>query len=161
MSNLKIGVVSDTHGYTESTVDALNSIDNLSLIIHLGDYIRDARIIKKEMDIEVVYVKGNCDYLEDGIAEDKLLEVGGKKIFITHGHNYGVKNGLTTLFFRGKEVDADIILYGHSHMSTKLTHEDILIFNPGSPNEPRSGSKSTIGLIELSGEEIKSEIIEV
>ena len=161
MSKVKIGVVSDTHGYIESTVKALRTIDNLDFIIHLGDYISDAKSIEKQMDKEVIYVKGNCDVLETDAQEDRILEIKGRRIFITHGHKYDVKNGVTKLFFKGKELKADIILYGHSHMSTKIIHEDVLILNPGSPNEPRSGSKYSIGLIELAEKKIKSEIIEV
>ena len=38
----------------------------------------------------------------------------GKKIFITHGDLYGVKYGMTNIYYKGKEVGADIVLFGHS-----------------------------------------------
>lgn len=161
MSKLRIGVVSDTHGSIGRAVIALKSIGDLDLIIHLGDYVSDAKNIEEEMNLEVIYVKGNCDFLEEDTKEDRVLEIACKKIFITHGHNYDVKNSITRLFFKGKEMKADIILFGHSHMSTKIIHEDTLIFNPGSPNEPRSGSKASIGLIEVLDKDIKSAIIEI
>ncbi len=156
---MKIGIVSDTHGNVETAVEALKNIEDLKLIIHLGDYVDDARKIEEKMDVDVVYVRGNCDYKDTDVELEKMVEVLGKKIFITHGHNYDVKNGISKLFYRGKELNADIILYGHSHMSTKVEHEDILILNSGSPGEPRSGSKGSIALIEISENDIKSEII--
>lgn len=158
---MRIGVVSDTHGYIERAVKSLKSIVDLDMIIHLGDHVSDAKKIEKEMNIEVIYVRGNCDLLDTDVEKEKILEIDGKKILVTHGHIYDVKNGITKLFFKGKEINADIILFGHSHMSTKLIHENMLVFNPGSPNDPRSGSKASIGLVELSDGNIKSEIIEV
>lgn len=158
---MRIGVVSDTHGYIERAIKSLKSITGLDLIIHLGDHVSDAKNIEEEMNLEVIYVRGNCDLLDVDVDEEKVLEMEGKKIFITHGHIYDVKNGITKLFFKGKEINADIILFGHSHMSTKLIHENMLIFNPGSPNDPRSGSKASIGLVELFDGDIKSKIIEI
>lgn len=156
---MKIGIVSDTHGKVDTSIEALKKIADLELIIHLGDYADDAKKIEEEMNIDVIYVRGNCDYKDIDVELEKMIEILGKKIFITHGHNYDVKNGVSKLFYRGKELNADIILYGHSHMSTKVEHEDILILNPGSSGEPRSGSKGSIALIEISEKDIKSEII--
>ena len=156
---MKIGIVSDTHGSIDKAIDALKKIEDLELIIHLGDHADDTKKIKEIMNLDVVYVRGNCDYKDTDVELEKMIEIYGKKIFITHGHNYDVKSGVSKLFYRGKELNADIILFGHSHMSTKVEHEDILILNPGSPQEPRSGSKGSIGLIEISEKELKSETI--
>ncbi len=156
---MKIAVVSDTHGFLNKTLEALKKIKNLDLIIHLGDYVKDAREIEKKTCIEVVYIKGNCDYLETDVALEKVLEVDNKKILITHGHNHDVKNEISKIFYRAKEINSDIVLFGHSHMSMILEYEDILILNPGSPEEPRNGSKGSIGLVEISKNDVKAEII--
>ena len=156
---MKIGVLSDTHGSIEESVEALKNIEALDLILHLGDYVADAIRIEKEMGIEVISARGNCDRADYDVAYDKILEIEGKKIFMTHGHNYNAYSGVSSLFYKGKEEGADIVLFGHSHMSTKVLHEDILILNPGSPHEPRNGSKKSIALLEISENQVKSEII--
>lgn len=156
---MKIGVVSDTHGSTDGAVEALKNIKDLKLIIHLGDHVKDARKIEAETGIEVVYVRGNCDHEDEDVPHDKVFQIEGKKIFITHGHKYNAYSGVSDIFYKGKEEDADIILFGHSHISTKILHENVLILNPGSPIEPRNGSKKSIGMIEISEKEIKAEII--
>lgn len=156
---MKVGIVSDTHGSIERAVEALKEIEDLELIIHLGDLVDDAKRMEKEMDIEVIYVRGNCDYSDTDVDYDKTIDIKGKKIFMTHGHEYNVKMGVSNIFYRGKEENADIILFGHSHMSTKVLHEDVLILNPGSPQEPRNGSKKSIGLIEILDNDIKGQII--
>ena len=30
-----------------------------------------------------------------------------------HGHKYGVKYGYNSIYYRGKEIGADIVLFGH------------------------------------------------
>lgn len=158
---MKIAVVSDTHGTLDTTLDTLNKIDDIGLILHLGDYVKDARKIKQETGIETVYIRGNCDYLEFGIEEDKVLDIEGKKIFMTHGHKYDVKCGVNKVFYRGKELGADIILFGHSHIAMMIEHEDILFLNPGSPDTPRGGSDGSIAIIEIFDGEVKGQIISV
>ena len=156
---MKIVVISDTHGRLDKTFLALHKINNIHLILHLGDYVKDAREIEKTMNIETVYVRGNCDYLDDDVEEEKILEIEGKKIFMTHGHKYDVKRGVNKVFYRGKELDADIILFGHSHIAMTVEYEDILLFNPGSPGTPRGGDEGSIGIIEILDEKIEEQII--
>lgn len=156
---MKIAVISDTHKLINKTLQTLKNMKNLDLIIHLGDYVKDAREIEKAMNIKTICVRGNGDYLDKDVDLEKVLKIYGKKIFLTHGHNYDVKNGVSKLFYRAKELECDIVLFGHTHMSTLLEHEGILILNPGSPEEPSSVSKGSIGLLEISENDVKSEII--
>ncbi len=39
---------------------------------------------------------GNCDYMVRGLVEEMLV-LGGKRIYLTHGHIYKVKQDLTLL----------------------------------------------------------------
>ena len=156
---MKIAVISDTHKLINKVLHSLRNMENLDLIIHLGDYAKDAREIEKAMNIETICVRGNGDYLDKDVDLEKVLEIYNKKIFLTHGHNYDVKNGVSKLFYRAKELECDVVLFGHTHMSTILEYENILILNPGSPEEPSSVSKGSIGLLEISENDVKSEII--
>lgn len=156
---MKIAVISDTHKLVNKTLETLKNIENLDLIIHLGDYVKDAKEIEKAMNIETIYVRGNGDYLDTDVDLEKILEIHDKKIFLTHGHNYDVKNGISKIFYRAKEIECDIVLFGHTHMSTLLEYEGILILNPGSPEEPSSVSEGSIGLLEILKDNVKSEII--
>src|SRR5690606_9819854 len=40
--------------------------------------------------------KGNCDW-DDAFEEEKIVEFEGLRIFVTHGHLYGVKSSLLKL----------------------------------------------------------------
>ncbi len=158
---MRIAVVSDTHTFIDKAVSAIKKLKDIDLIIHLGDYVSDARRIKEQLNIEMICVRGNGDQSDADVEEDKLIEIENKKIFLTHGHNYGVYSTVNQIFFKGKQLNADVVLYGHTHIALMVEHEDILILNPGSPEEPRSGTKGSIGLLEVKNGCIKSEIIQV
>ncbi|WP_297522437.1 metallophosphoesterase [uncultured Clostridium sp.] len=157
---MEIIVVSDTHNNTNAIEKILEISKNSDIIFHLGDNIADAKLLQKEFHGKVHMVKGNCDYGEEGLNEE-IVEVHGKRFFLTHGDRYGVNYGLDKLYYRGLEVKADCILYGHTHRKLKLIEEGIYIINPGSLPLPRDNSSSyarinfdetnniTIKLIEL------------
>lgn len=158
---MRIVVVSDTHTFIDKAVNAIKKLKDIDLIIHLGDYVRDAQRIKEQLNIDMICVRGNGDSLETDVEEDKIIEVENKKIFLTHGHNYGVYTTLNDIFYKGKQLNADVVLYGHTHIALIVEHEDILILNPGSPEEPRSGTKGSIGLVEVKNGLVKGEVIQV
>lgn len=158
---MKIFVVSDTHGSIEDFLRAIETMEKPDLIIHLGDYVDDGLKIEKIMGIRTIIVKGNCDYFHRGYDEDKLIVLNDKKIFITHGHNYNVRYGVNNLSYKGQEVDADLILFGHTHIPIIIEDKDRMIMNPGSPTQPRNyDGKKTFGIIEIC-EKILGEIVEI
>ena len=157
---MRIAVVGDTHGIVGFAMDKLQSIKEFDLLLHLGDYCRDAEKISDKLNVKTITIKGNGD-LDSKYNEDELLEVVGKKIFMTHGHRYGVHRNLNKLYYKGLELGADIILYGHTHVPLILEEDGISIMNPGSPTNPRGNDpKLTFGIIEIE-ENIKLSIVEI
>ncbi|EOD01750.1 YfcE family phosphodiesterase [Caldisalinibacter kiritimatiensis] len=146
---MKLIVMSDTHGQTNEIINIINDINDADLVIHLGDYAKDAKKISEHIKQDIVYVKGNCDFRGKNTNEDEILHIQGKKIFLTHGHKYGIKYSLNGIYYKAKEINADIVLFGHSHVPLGVVHDDILFFNPGSPTIPRGMSKKSYGIIEI------------
>lgn len=157
---MKLGIISDTHGDIDASIEILNGMENIDLFIHLGDHTQDAEEIRRKTNIDMINIKGNCDINEDDIPEEEIIEVKGKKIFLTHGHNYKVKWGLDELYYRGRELEVDIILFGHIHQPVNIIEGNILIFNPGSISKPRGDSSRSYGIISID-HDIKAEIIEL
>lgn len=158
---MKIIVVSDTHGNNQSFLEAAITIEKPDMIFHLGDFVSDAKKITKILGIDCIMVKGNGDYGMMNVNEDELLEIEGKKIFLTHGHKYHVGYNLDDLYHKGLELGADLILFGHTHIPEIKHEKDIILMNPGSPSLPRKlNRKRTFGLVTI-GEDIKTEIIEI
>lgn len=60
-------------------------------------------------DRMIVGVRGNCDWGAISPATQELV-LEGKKIFMTHGHLYQAKMGLSTIVDAAREREADILL---------------------------------------------------
>ena len=146
---MKLVVISDTHGQIDPVVNAIKNIEEIDLLIHLGDYVKDAKIIELQTGIDMIKVKGNCDMGEDKVREEELIEVKGKKLFLTHGHLYDVKSTLNHLYYRALELEAHMVIFGHSHVQTLEKHDGLILLNPGSPSLPRGGAKGTIAIVEV------------
>lgn len=157
---MRIAVISDTHGDIKECISVLKDVEDLSLIMHLGDYSKDAKYIKEELGIDLVYVKGNCDFKDFSASDEELITINSKRILLTHGHKYGVKTGLNKIYYRAKEVNADIVLFGHSHIPLSTFEDNILFVNPGSISSPKGGYKKSYCLLDID-ENIKCNIIYV
>lgn len=156
---MKILVTGDTHGDNRLILECMLK-ERPDSIIHLGDYTKDAEILFKALDIPIDIVRGNGDF-EGNYSMEEVLKISGKKIFITHGHKYGVKQGIDKIYYKAMEVGADIALFGHTHVPLLLKESNIYIMNPGSPSLPRSlERKKTYGIINI-GEKISCEIKEI
>lgn len=118
-------------------------------IVHLGDHISDARDLSFALpDVEILRVPGNCDY--GSIEQPSILtELGGVRMFLTHGHLFGVKQGLQRLFLQAKAVDAQIALFGHTHRPLCECHGGIWLLNPGTCG--RFG-RASYGVIEIAAD---------
>lgn len=157
---MRIVVVSDTHRSISGFLDKVKTMPKPDLIIHLGDYTSDGEKIEKELGVNVVQVKGNCD-MGFSYKDEELIQIRGKKIFLTHGHKYSVKMNSDSLYYKALELGADIVLYGHTHVAEIIREEKIIIMNPGSPSSPRGMELNlTFGLIEIT-DELKVSIINI
>jgi putative phosphoesterase len=144
---MNILVFSDSHGRGER-IDAVIELQvrKPDAIIFLGDGLRDIAYCNTG-NIPIYAVRGNCDiynyFRQDNVEEDLLFEIGCKRVFITHGHKYGVKSGIGYLISEAAKKEADIVLFGHTHSAfeaiineenaygLKLT-KPMYVMNPGS-----------------------------
>ena len=145
---MNILVFSDSHG-RGARIDAVIQLQirKPDAIIFLGDGLRDIAYCDTG-NIPVYAVQGNCDiynyFKSENVEGELLFTLGDKKIFITHGHKYGVKSGEGYLVFTAAKMGADIVLFGHTHkaMETVLDKDDnkyglklsktMYVMNPGS-----------------------------
>ena len=88
---MKIGLISDTHGNTAAIDQAVELAGEIDLWLHAGDMIHDAEYLDMAYDAKVVNVAGNCDWGNRSVPEEEIVEAEGHRIFLTHGHIYGVK----------------------------------------------------------------------
>ena len=146
-------MVSDSHGRIQPVAAQLREQENLSLILHLGDFDADGKALGEWLRVPVRAVAGNCDtpvYAEErpGIGSeneaagpdfsetDVLLSLGGRKILLTHGHRHQIKYGSDRLGYYAREREADACLFGHTHIPAIFMLGPVFFMNPGSLGRP-------------------------
>lgn len=127
---MRILVVSDTHGNEAGILQAVELFKPLDLLVHCGDGEADCGLLELVEDIPVVRVAGNCDI--GSSAPRELLRIWhGVRVLLCHGDRYGVKTGLAGIEARGRETEAGIILFGHTHRAMAEQRAGMLLINPG------------------------------
>ena len=119
-------------------------------VLHLGGHASDCeRIIQTFPRIYLRAVRGNCDFGEAELDRDEFV-LGGKRFFMTHGNLYGVKMGLDSLVNTAMCAEADIVLFGHTHIPFYDEYGELYIINPGSV-----GYDGDYGVIEIDNDRIE------
>ena len=149
---LKAIIISDSHGDLKNVRKIAEKEHNIDLVIHLGDLLGQDEQLAEIFNCEIKKVKGNCDYYSNNPVSD-VVEFGGNRIFITHGHNYGVDFGPDGLSYAAEENKCNIALYGHTHVPDSSIRGKIIIVNPGSVSRPRQlGGRPTYGVMKVNKE---------
>ena len=145
---MNILVFSDSHGRGSNMLEALSrQIKKPDAVVFLGDGLRDLSYCELG-DIPIFAVSGNCDfytfYGRGNADEEIVISLGGKRIMMTHGDRYAVKQGLGRLVKAADEKGADIVLFGHTHIPLEMyipegesqwgvsLKKPLYLFNPGS-----------------------------
>ena len=133
---MRIAVVSDSHRNLYMLDKALTDAGNVDSIIHLGDGVRDLIKVNEKFKLPVEYVYGNNDFGISPVYE-KVIIKNGIRILLTHGHRYNLYYGVEDLYSKALQVEAQVVLYGHTHIQNVERIGDILFLNPGSVSLPR------------------------
>lgn len=129
---MRILVLSDCHGDTSAAMAAIEAQPSATTILFLGDGIRDIERLAEGYSHKQFYtVRGNCD-LASMEPATRLLELEGKRIMMTHGHEYKVKFGLQEVLHTAHRNGCDLLLYGHTHTPYVNYENGLHIMNPGS-----------------------------
>ncbi len=149
---MKLLVFSDSHSNFTKIKEAIDLHKaKCDCVIFLGDGLSDIGYVKELYpQIPFFMVKGNCDFFASEAEDEKLLCLDEFKIFITHGHKYGAKSGYGRLAYRARELEADAVFFGHTHVPLddviEVAGKQIRLFNPGS-----IGYGGSFGVVNTSG----------
>lgn len=152
---MKIIVMSDTHGAYDRLLKLATLQKDADRFIHLGDGEQDVRLLFSrypELEEKFYCLKGNCDY---GILSQAMrtLDVSlpyGHKIFAAHGDYFQVKFSTARIAYEARQHGADIVLYGHTHVTDCRYEDGLYIINPGSLGCPREHTKYSYALLDIS-----------
>lgn len=144
----RVLVISDTHGDISAVQYILDHRDDMDLIVHAGDTYSDMIEIYKTYGIPFEGVRGNTDFTLQGKSDSSFM-IEDIKVYLTHGHKYGVKQSVNKLYYKGLEAAADIVIFGHTHLPYRYDGDDISIINPGSISRPRNGNNISYGILDV------------
>ena len=121
---LKICLCSDNHGDLNSINRILCDNPACDYYFHCGDSMLPPEEIEPFISVE-----GNNDWSYD-YPKERLIELSGHRILIFHGTGYTFAKNL--MIDKAKSVNADIVLFGHTHTFTDKVMNNIHFINPGS-----------------------------
>lgn len=142
---MRILVVSDSHGDYRSLKKAIAAQPSAEVIVHCGDGSNEVESLKIDFhEKQLIAVRGNCDW-SSMLPPTEIAQVGGKRLFVTHGHLYQAKFTIYNMICAAREEKADILLYGHTHCALNEYDDGLYIMNPGSCH----GYGATYGYIDI------------
>ena len=163
---MKAGIISDTHGVVHKKVHEIFS--GVDQIVHAGD-IGGMDVLDELKSIApVIAVRGNYDTepeIQPFLLNDPSgANVCGVRTLITHR--------LVTIDWDiHKELIADMIskdggpprmmIFGHTHYTVMEEVKGIFFINPGYCGPDKIEGPATAAILEISGDDIKGEIIEL
>lgn len=139
---MKIGLISDTHGYLDPRVHEL--FTGVSHILHGGDIGCDEIIFELESIAPVTAVLGNND-VGMSYRETEVLVLEERKFLIHHilvprsPHN-GIRARL-------EEEQPDVVVFGHSHQIHNEQIGRTRYLNPGYAGKPRFKLARSVALL--------------
>ena len=133
---MKILIVSDTHGRNGNLEEAVMRETPIDYLIHCGDVEGQEYYIEALAECPCYIVSGNNDFFSDLPREEEIY-LGGKRIFVTHGHYLGVSLDSGRLLEEAAYRGCDVAVFGHIHRPVMEKHGEILLLNPGSLSHPR------------------------
>jgi putative phosphoesterase len=151
-----LGLISDTHGLIRPGVHA--ALTGVELILHAGDVGGSAILDELRRIAPVKAVLGNTDPPgEPGLAEEIVLEVGGLRVHISHGHEVGSPTPAKLAV----RYDADVVVYGHTHRPLVTQHDGRLFVNPGAAGAKRFNISPSVGKLTVANGKAEIEIIDI
>jgi len=156
---MRVAVLSDTHAprhWKTMPVRVAEIVTGVDLILHAGDVCVPQVLDELAAFAPVRVVLGNNDGLDIaawGAPEKIELDLDGLAVAMIH--DSGPAQGRIRRM-RRRFPEADLVVYGHSHIPMDLTENGLRIFNPGSATDRRRQPYGTVGLLQIRAGRVES-----
>ncbi len=146
---MKYLVIADTHSNIENVEGVLRLVrEKIDGILHAGDGIRDFAYVKNLKIPQVFAARGNIDSVTH-IPYLAVFEIMNIKLALTHGHLFSIETIIDEMVALGKQEQASLVVFGHTHIPFHKKKENIELVNPGSLGKPRGFWGPSFALLEI------------
>lgn len=151
---MKLGLISDTHGYFDPRVPELFA--GVEHILHAGDIGSPRVIMELEAIAPVTAVLGNNDF-DPTWLETEVVTLWGKK-FLVH-HIVGLRSLADGIRDRIARERPDVVVFGHTHQPHEEQRGETLFINPGYAGKPRFGMERSVAVLHWEAAEFRVEFL--
>ena len=157
---MRVAVISDTHlprGTRQLPDRCVAELRAADVVLHAGDVatVEVLEEIQRIAGVPVHAVLGNVDepaLYDHGVPFTREVEAGGARIAMIHDAGPAAARWER---LRARFPDADVVVFGHSHIPLHEERDGLQIFNPGSPTDRRRQPRHTMGVAEVVGGVVK------
>lgn len=151
---MKIGILSDTHGYLDPAI--LKLFSGVDYILHGGD-VGDA-FVKFELEqvAPTTVVLGNTD-MGLPFRETEIVELATRK-FLLH-HIVAPNAPSDRLKARLVKERPNVVVFGHTHRKFAETLNGVFYFNPGYCGKPKPGVERSVAFLHCAAAGIRHEFV--
>jgi uncharacterized protein len=149
---MRVIVLSDTHAprrWRSCPPRVAEQLRGADLILHAGDVCIAPVLAELAQYAPVTAVLGNNDgpdVADWGAAETAALTLDGLRVAMLH--DSGPSAGRLARM-RRRFPEADLVVFGHSHIPLDESGYGLRIFNPGSPTDRRRQPHGTLGVLRI------------
>lgn len=151
---MKIGVISDTHGFLDPRIPKL--FEDVDHILHGGDVGAPGVLLELENIAPVTAVLGNVD-VGMSLKLTEVVELAGKK-FLLH-HIVEPRNPGDKLKESLDRARPDVVVFGHTHKPFCETIGGIMFLNPGYTGKQRFNLPRTLALLFIDDSKARVEYV--
>ncbi len=159
---MNVVVLSDTHAprrWKSCPPAVAEHLRGADLILHAGDVCVAGVLDELAAYAPVRAVKGNNDEPDVVAPETLELDLGGLRVAMIH--DSGAAQGRLARM-RRRFPEADLVVFGHSHIPLDHGDAGFRIFNPGSPTDRRRQPHGTLGTLRVEeGRLVEARIVPV
>jgi putative phosphoesterase len=143
---MKIGVISDTHGWLDPKIPRLFA--GVEHILHAGDIGSDGIVVGLEAVAPVTAVLGNTDS-SPAFRLTEVATLAGRKFLVHHIVNpHALTEELRLRIARERPA---AVVFGHTHKAFCETLDGVLYLNPGYAGKPKLGLERSVAILQCDG----------
>ena len=136
--------------------EVFEALSGVEVILHAGDVGGQAVLGELRAIAPVRAVHGNVDLPGDPHLESAIhLEVNGRSIHVSHGHELGSPTPAKLL----AAYEADVLVYGHTHKALIERAGGRLVVNPGAAGPRRFNLRPSVAVLTITQDSVDARLV--